>query len=568
MDEIEQALAKDTTTPERLVCRVKNSWTEGFEETGRRTIESVLPTFLVQQRWFGGKARLIKATKIVEVVSLEANRENLRLLLINVIYDQGEPETYLLPLAFAYGDRAEQLTADAPMLVLLKVVSESAVANGLIYDASHERDFWMTLQRTISETLRISASCGELAGWHNRNYQRISGASHGTLEPSVLRAEQSNSAAIYGGLFILKLFRKIDQGVNPDLEISRYLTEQLSFAHSPVLAGAIEYHTPDAEPATIAIMHEFHAHSQQAWEFVLNEINQYLERVKSGFPVANLSAELKPETRWIELVNQEPTPLAREAIGSFLQSAELLGRRTAEMHLALGAATDNPSFSAEPFTPSYQQTLSQTLQHHGKQVLQILKKQMPKLPEAAQADAHAIVEMETDILSRFADLAERRITAQRIRCHGDYHLGQVLRFGGDFKLIDFEGEPMRPISERKVKVSPLRDVAGMLRSFHYATNAALMARVSGVGKEPNAASRAAWARFFYVWTSAVFVKAYLAQAGDAAFLPKSHDELHCLLDAYLLEKSLYELDYEMNNRPDWVSIPIRGVLDLMGRRHK
>lgn len=551
---------------DRPTCHVANSWTDVFEGRSRQSVEAALTTFLVKHRWFGGKARLIQSTEIQDVIDLRRNGENLpaRLVLTNVAYGAGEPESYLLPLAFATGDRAAQILTDSPSSVLVNVTFRSNAPGGLIYDASREHDCWVVLHDLVARRRRIRSQEGELVGWQSRAYRRILAGATTALEPSVLRAEQSNSAAVFGETFILKLFRRLDAGVNPDLEISRYLTEQVKFPHVPALTGAIEYRTQKREPMTVAIMHEFLSNSHQAWEFTLDEFGRYFERVGTEFANANLDAEFRPETRWIDLVEQEPTPLAREVIGPFLHSVALLGTRTAEMHVALAGTTDNPSFAPEPFTPFYQRGLFQSMRNHGRRVLQMLKKQLAKLPEAMQADARTIVNMETEIIGRFREIADRKITALRIRCHGDYHLGQVLYTGKDFKLIDFEGEPMRAISERQIKRSPLRDVAGMVRSFHYASHAGLLTEIPGViVRSQDSVSLTPWARFLYFWTSAVFVRAYLAQVGDTPFLPKTREELRCLLDTYLLEKALYELEYEMNNRPSWISIPVRGVLDLM-----
>ncbi|MDP1798589.1 MAG: maltose alpha-D-glucosyltransferase, partial [Planctomycetaceae bacterium] len=547
-------------------CQVTHAWTDAFAGRTRHTVEAALPTFLVKHRWFGGKARAIQTTEIKDTIDLRVNADDapIRLVLIQVTYRENEPETYLLPVAFASGPQAEQVHVEAKDSVLIYVTSKSNAVNGVIYDASHQPECWSLFEDVISRRRRIKGHHGELVGWHNREFRRIRGDSKTDLVPNVLRAEQSNSAAVFADQFVLKLFRKTDAGVNPDLELSRYLTEQAKFPHSPDLTGAIEYHTPHAEPMTLAIMHEYLSNSQQAWEFTLNEFGRYFERVGTGFPTVNLETELKPETRWIDLIDQEPTPLAHEAISPYLQSAALLGQRTAELHLALASATNTLSLAPEPFTPFYQRGLYQSMRNEGRRVLQMLKKQLPKLPEAAQADARTVIGMEADILRRFREITERKITALRIRCHGDYHLGQILYTGKDFQIIDFEGEPMRTINVRRIKRSPLRDVAGMLRSFHYASHAGLLADVPGiVVRSEDSAALAPWARFLYCWTSAVFVKSYITHAGQAAFLPQSRDELRCLLDLYLLEKSLYELDYEMNNRPSWISIPLRGVLDLM-----
>lgn len=552
--------------PTQPTCQVAHDWTTAFEGRAKHVVEAALPSFLVQHRWFGGKARTIQSIEIKDSIDLRMNSDEspIRLVLIKVIYGEGEPEMYLLPLAFASGERADQLQAEYPALILVYVTSKSNTGDGVIYDASREQECWSLFQDVISRRRRIKGQKGELVGWNNREYRRIRSGSPAELEPHVLRAEQSNSAAVFGDQFILKLFRKTEAGVNPDLEISRYLTEQVRFEHSPALAGAIEYHTSSGQPMTLAIMHEFLSNSQQAWESVLNEFGRYFERVGTGFPTVNPETDLQPDAQWMDLIDCEPTPLAHEAISPFLQSAVLLGQRTAEMHLALASAKDTPSFTPEPFTPFYQRGLFQSMRNHGRRVLQMLKKQLTKLPEEAQSDARTIIGLEAEIMRRFREIAERKITALRIRCHGDYHLGQVLYTGKDFKIIDYEGEPMRAISERRIKRSPLRDVAGMIRSFHYASHAGLLTDIPGVVvRSQDTAALAPWARFLYVWTSAVFVKAYLQQVGDEPFLPQSREELRCLFNTYLLEKSLYELDYEMNNRPAWISIPIRGVLDLL-----
>lgn len=552
------------------MCHVTHTWTNAFEGRAKPAVEAAIPAFLIEQRWFSGKARLIQSAEIQDVIGLSVEDENLpiRLVLVKILYGEGEPDTYLLPLGFATGDRAKLIVSDLPGTVLVHVSVDSSEPSGVIFDASRERECWTALHDTVAHNRRVKSAHGELSGWHNSTYQRLRGQATAPLEPHVMRAEQSNSAAHLGDLFILKMFRKIDTGVNPDLEISRYLTEQSQFPHSPGLAGAIEYHSSNAESMTFAIMHEFLGGSQQAWEHALSEIGRYFEDVDINHLSTDLSAELTPETRWMDLIDKPPTALAREAIGPLLSSAALLGQRTAEMHLALASAKNTPTFAPEPFTPFYQRGLFQSMRNHGRRVLQSLKKQISKLPESAQEDARIITDMEEKIISRFREIADRKFTALRIRCHGDYHLGQVLYTSMDFKLIDFEGEPMRTISERRIKRSPLRDVAGMLRSFHYATHAGFLTEVPGVVlRTEDSAALAPWARFLYVWTSAVFVKSYLNQVGDAPFLPQSRDELRCLLDTYLLEKSLYELDYEMNNRPTWVSIPMRGVLDLMDVPH-
>ena len=255
--------------------------------------------------------------------------------------------------------------------------------------------------------------------------------------------------------------------------------------------------------------------------------------------------------------------MAREMIGSYLQDAELLGKRTAEMHLALAQATE-PALLPEPFTPFYQRSLFQQMRTSGRESLRLLRRRLSALPPDTRKEAEALLPRETEIIQRFELLRSTKITAQRMRCHGDYHLGQVLHTGKDFSIIDFEGEPARPLSERRIKRAPVKDLAGMLRSFSYAPFAAIFGQASGVNvRVRDRASSEAWARFWQEWVSVAFLKGYLANARELAPLPQDRAELGTLLDAYLLDKALYELTYELLSRPGWARIPLLGIRDIV-----
>jgi maltose alpha-D-glucosyltransferase/alpha-amylase len=265
----------------------------------------------------------------------------------------------------------------------------------------------------------------------------------------------------------------------------------------------------------------------------------------------------------LELTDTDLPPEAQILIPRYLQDVRLLGQRTAELHLAL-CQSSNPSLVPEPLTEFYRHSLYHSMIGLTNQSFQLLRSSLKNLPEVSQKEARLVLERANEVRSRFRSLRDSRMTAMRTRHHGDYHLGQVLFTGKDFVIIDFEGEPARPLSERRIKRSPLRDVAGMLRSFHYASAAALFGHVPGVipGTQVQPVLES-WAGLWYLWVSASFLKGYFATAGAAPFLPRSRDQLRVLIDAYLLEKAVYELAYELNNRPDWVRIPLRGILQLL-----
>ncbi|MDZ4851092.1 MAG: maltose alpha-D-glucosyltransferase [Pirellulaceae bacterium] len=560
-------VADATAVAQKLpTIRVNQSWCDIFADHQKADAESLLPDFLVKQRWFAGKARTIQATEIQDVIDLNRDGaiDELRLVIVRVLYTEGEPEHYLIPFGFALDASAEQLLSEENSLVIAKIEQWDESNNGVLYDASRSEVFWNGLSELISRSGKIKGNHGKLIASHTASYNQVQPITDAELVPRIMRMEQSNSAAVLGEKFILKMFRKVDSGVNPDLEISQFLTEKIEFPNSPRLSGAIEYRPMDGESMTFAILQEFIANTQPAWELTLDEIGRFFERVTSEFSMDELLAEFKAESNWIDMIDQEPTSLARNTIGQYLYLAELLGKRTAELHVALADTQNIPAFAPEPFTPFYQRGLYQSMRNHGRRVLSVLSRKVSELSPALQPQARMIAGLESEIIQRFRRITERNITALRIRCHGDYHLGQVLYSGKDFILIDFEGEPLRAISERKIKRSPLRDVAGMIRSFHYASLTGLLQEAPGVVvRTQDTESLKSWARFWYQWTSAAFVKAYLTQVNEAAFLPQSHEEFRCLLETYILEKALYEMDYEMNNRPDWIAIPLQGVMELM-----
>jgi maltose alpha-D-glucosyltransferase/alpha-amylase len=253
-------------------------------------------------------------------------------------------------------------------------------------------------------------------------------------------------------------------------------------------------------------------------------------------------------------------------IGPYLESVRLLGERSAEMHIALASDPADPLFAPEPFSTLYQRSIYQSMRSSAIQSLHLLRQRLKHLPETAATEARQVLGLEDEIFRRFHRLLQHKMTTMRTRYHGDFHLGQVLYTGKDFVIIDFEGEPGRPLSERQIKRSPLRDVAGMLRSFHYAAYAALFDQINkGLGDSHTraAASLEPWLQLWQVWVSATFLKAYLAKAGQHAFIPPNRTDLQILLDAFVLEKAVYEIRYELNNRPDWIHIPLRGVVQLL-----
>jgi maltose alpha-D-glucosyltransferase / alpha-amylase len=375
------------------------------------------------------------------------------------------------------------------------------------------------------------------------------------LRATPLRAEQTNSSVNLGDRLLLKFFRKAEAGVNPDLEIGRFLTEHTGFRRIPLLAGGLELRARNREPVTIGVLHQFVPGEGDAWGLALNALGQYFERALVASAPPN-EAELAP-IGLVDLAVQETPARIEELTGPFLAQVGLLGQRTAEMHVALASSTEHPAFAPEPFTAMYRRSLYQSSRSAVRTTFDLLRRRLPTLNESLQHQAHVLIGMEEPLLRRIRAVTDRKLVATRIRIHGDYHLGQVLNTGRDFVILDFEGEPSRSISERRFKRSPLRDVAGMIRSFEYAAAYGLQ---QGPTRAEDAPALAPWSRLWRRWASARFLHGYLGIAADAGFLPPSPDDLRAMLELYLIDKTVYELRYELNNRPEWVGIPLQALL--------
>jgi maltose alpha-D-glucosyltransferase/alpha-amylase len=480
-----------------------------------------------------------------------------------VEYTEGEPEIYLIAVAFAAGEQAKRVQSDFPDASIAHVIAKPE--EGILYEALRDKPFCNALLEAIPQRRRFKGTAGELFAWPTRTYLALRGPEE-ALEPSLLKAEQSNTSVVYGERMVLKLFRRLEEGINPDLEIGRYLTERAASVSIARVAGALEYRRPRHASMVVGIVQEFIPNQGDAWGHAIDALSTYFERALAhkADSKAEEPAALMPRKSLLTLAEEEVPPQVTELIGPYLESARLLAQRTAELHVALAKEQKDPHFMPEPFTDFYRQALYHRMLGLTSQSFQLLRHRLKQLPEPTQADAARVLELEGTIRKCFRQLRDRKIMATRIRCHGDYHLGQALFTGKDFVIIDFEGEPARALSERRIKRSPLRDVAGMLRSFHYAAYAALLGQVPGVIARPEAKQALEpWARLWYVWVSSAFLKVYLRTAAQATFLPRNREDVEVLLDSFLLEKAVYEVSYELNNRPDWTRIPLQGILHLM-----
>ena len=528
---------------------------EPYDEL-RKTLPPLLASYLAKQRWFGGKARQIRSTEITDLVPLANARLDTFVLLVRLEYATGPGETYVLPLICTPEPTPESAATG------LKVHSLALGTDLHLGNALTDHQFLHTLLETIKQKARFRGCEGEIRAASTSVFHVLCGNSTGVLQPKPIKAEQSNSSIIYGDRVILKFFRRGEEGENPDLEIGRFLSEKKNFPHIPAVAGWLDYKSKNANEMSLGILQAFVPNVGDTWQFTLHGLSGFWKEA-TRYSGAQLGRAPQPNGPVAARRESLPAPIL-DHISPYLDAVHLLGKRTAELHLALASEPADPAFAPEPYAASFQQAFRESVQTLTERNLALLKMKLHELPPELREKANDLIARQGQILQRYNTVLGSPIQAMRTRIHGDYHLGQVLYTGSDFVIIDFEGEPARPISERRVKRSPLQDVAGMLRSFHYAAFSFQLAPSDGMATSDMTNDQVrAWARKWYTCVADRFLTSYFANVSGACFIPPSPDELSALLQLHLLEKAVYELGYELNNRPAWISIPLEGISQLL-----
>jgi maltose alpha-D-glucosyltransferase/alpha-amylase len=486
----------------------------------------ILPGYLKRMRWFGGKARKLTAICIEKVLRLIDEEEVFHLLVIRTKYRTGRSEDYLMPVA---------LVPSAEALPEKALVTRSN--SGEVIDAIYHEGFRRLILNLMFNSARVRQKNGYLQferGIELREEDFVSG-----LQSRVLEAEQSNSSLLYereGSGYFLKIYRKLFRETNPDVEMVKFLSEKGHFSHIPGFGGTFFWKKAYGQPITFAMMQQKVNAVKDAWSMAGDYLNEFLRNVARDEPAVPAAS---------------------------VEQASLLGQRTGEMHLALSGEKTDPAFVPEPFTDEYTDWLLDKGETLLKLRIRMAKECYSQLDETGKGLAKQFFNHQTTIRDFFARIKSEPLRSLRTRIHGDYHLGQVMYNGSDYVILDFEGEPESSIRDRKIKHSPLKDVAGMLRSFHYAVSAKLYFSTE-THELPAEKIETAVSNWYREVTSA-YLEAYWKTMQGAAVFQTEQKELDFLLRFHLLEKAVYELGYELNARPAWVKIPLRGVQEVVNK---
>ena len=490
--------------------------TSRLVETLQRDGRQVLAASLARQRWFGGKGRQLTGVRLLDHASVPEASAPTTLIIVEVCYEDASREAYAIPMVV----RPRTDPQSTPLLTLQ--APEGPVD---VWDATHDGDACLVLVDGIRHQRRWAGVSGRFTCRHTAIGESL--LSLPIQSARVVSAEQSNTSVVYDDRLILKLIRKLEAGLNPDFEIMEFLTVHTSYRHVPRLVGHIQYEGAEFS-ATAGVLQTFIPNHGDGWDYALRHLKALL---------------------------------AQQFSAGFFQEMRQLGQITAELHLALASDSSNPAFSPEGITPDDLAGWQHDMESQVRTVMAELRTE----PARAGAGAFDLTEESVTILEaacvkRLADLSCLLHTpVAKIRSHGDYHLGQVLKTDQGFTIIDFEGEPARPLADRRRKACPLKDVAGMLRSFNYAANAALRSAPSYA--EHNRTVVTAWE----TGVAHSFLEGYFEAAppGETSFLPSSREDALRVVRVFQLDKAIYELRYELRNRPDWLAIPLQGLQALL-----
>ncbi len=523
-----------------------DNWNEILdnEEFVKLFLSDVLENYIVKQRWYGGKASKLKYIELAEYFRIQQDGEVYFGLILEIDFYEAFYQHYFLPIAFV----TDESFADTDRILPISLKGEK----GFIIDAINLEAFRKLVYYRILNALPKDET--------KVQYHKSIKLPLLEYESSrFMGLEQSNTSVIYNELYVLKFFRRIFADKNPDYEMSRFLTEKHSFKNTPAYLGSINVIDSDNTYITIALMQEKIENEGDAWEYMLKELHNVFMNL--SHKKINISQLPKVEMfRSLKIGDVPPQIIDWVGLNLFLK-VQTLAKRTAEMHIELGSEFEDTAFTPAHFNRDYEVWLKNRLIHQFQNRLNTIENNMHKLEGLALDLAKEFLDKKNEIRKRFIQFDWTKLKGERIRLHGDYHLGQILVRDNDFYILDFEGEPESTIRDRKVKQPPLKDVAGLFRSFHYAIYATIFNHPNDFPQNQKDLFEAA--EILYTYLNGVFLEVYTEAIQKANLNIGYSQERIFILKYCLLEKAVYEIGYELNSRPRWALIPLKGISNII-----
>jgi len=537
--------------------KVPTRWENVLEGAAKERLErEVLPAHLSRRCTGGGSARPVTRAKVLDTLSVPMKGGPVVLLFVEVAYAGGDTAVNLLPLHFSTQDEGRHVIAECPAAVIARLLVDGHA--GTLYDGMNHEGFRKRLFEIVTRRKRIKVKGGVLTSSQGRTLKSLLGDSL-PLASQILRESPESTSVVFDNIFFFKMYRRVADGTGPEAEVGRFLTDTVNFTGSPPFCGTLEYQRPGAEAVALGILQGYLPNQGDALSFTREHASLYFDNVLSK---KTASARIHLPASLFDVNITALPPSLRELMGGFFpEMVSLLGRRTGELHLALSSRPEREEFAPEPFSRHYQRSVYQSMQGVAKKALALLIQDLEGLPTGVRLEAERVLGYEQELLEIMGRFLGRRFSSTRIRIHGNYRLDQVLFTGKDFMITDFAGDPARLMSERRIKRSPFRDVAEMMRSFHYAVYSVLLEKTELTSR--GAPHLEPWAETWYHHACGMFLQSYLKTVSDAPFVPRKQDDLEIMLAAYLLHRAAAELMDELEARSGLVMIPLRGMLSIL-----
>ncbi|OIN60316.1 maltose alpha-D-glucosyltransferase [Arsenicibacter rosenii] len=531
-----------------------NRWEDLLSSFGSDLEQTLLPAYFARMNWFSGRDRSLHSLSISRQATVQTGDGSVVFLLVEATYKSGLPETYFLPLGFGAGKLAE--TCPDSVIARLRIGD----TEGVLCDALFTSELQQTLLTHMAQNQRIGASAGSRLLFQGKE-ALANRCSDEQLKVKVHTSVDGYTGLAYDNCYFLKLYRKVDPAINPDLEITRYLTDEAHYAHIPAYRGAIEWQQ-DKDTIVLGMMQDLIENHGDGRTFMQERINNYIERIlarnRADLPT-KLAGTLANPLAFDDLPEDLKVLLGNTAA----EEARLMGVRTAQLHMAL-ADSQLPDFRPESFSLHYQRSLFAGMQSLVREGYQQIERHLHSLPESARKEVDNIVGHKEAVLDVLKRIYTHKLEATKIRIHGNYHLGQILLTGKDLAIEDFVGDPTRSYSERRLKRSPLRDVASMIRSFYYIAYEGIQA--TRQVQEADITGLLPFARLWAKGMSGFFLRAYLDTVAGCSFIPADEADRTMMLETYLLERALADLNRELTDRPEFVTVPARIIHRLVVER--
>ncbi len=542
-------MAKSKANDTKSTTNFNVTWEALMDDTGftKMFLSEVLEKYITKQRWYGGKSSKLKYIDLTEYFRIQQHDEVYYGLILEVNFEEAFYQHYFLPIAFV----SDPSFAKEDRIMGLSIKGQDGfIIDAINLEAFRKLVFERILNAEPYDTSRVQYHRGDSFVASQYESSRFMGM------------EQSNTSVIINDRLVIKFFRRIYADKNPDYEMSRFLSDKKGFPNTPSYQGSINIIDADGSYVTIALMQGLVENQGDAWEYMLDKFKGVFHNLEHK----KLKVKDLPETDMFErLAIADVPPRIIDWVGlNLLLEMQQMARRTAQMHIALGSEFEETAFAPERFNGDYEVWLKNRMLYQFQNRLNTLENNMHKLDGLALELANNFLENKNLIRKRFVSFDWTKLKGERLRVHGDYHLGQILVKDGDFYILDFEGEPESTIRDRKVKQPPLKDVAGLFRSFHYA----IYATIFNHGEEFPYPQKELFeaGEILYRYIIGVFLRTYTDAIRDANINIGYDQERVFILKYAMLEKAVYELGYEMNARPRWAVIPLEGIASIMNQK--